>query len=437
MPQEIERNVKYKRIPINYKLPNRYEFYSQLGQKIETYDKYVFKRFAILFLDVDNFASINHTVGRSEGDSILSVIGQRIASSLDKGDMIAKTGGDEYLILINDSNLKSVHKTADKLLDLIRQPIVINNYKLDLTASIGCSIFPIDGKNPDTLIASADVAMVFAKENGKNQVLFYNGQMESTSNNLLKINNDLNNAIKNNELELYYQPQVDCLSGHIFGMEVLLRWKHPVFGYIMPDQFIPIAEKTGLIINIGKWIIKAACEQAKKWESEGLGQYQISINMSVLQLTDSELTDYIHMILCSTSVMPRHLKFEVTETWAIKDMDKVVEMMKNLRDLGVGFSIDDFGTEYSSLSYIKHMPVDVIKIDKSFVEGINKNTADEVIIKTIIELAKKLNMDIIAEGVESQEQVIFLRDIGCFKMQGYYYYKPMSAYDLSRILLSN
>ena len=415
-------------------LANRTLFYERIHQAILN-AKRKGVALAVLFVDLDGFKRINDTIGHADGDSVLIEVGRRLENSLRKGDTVARTGGDEFLILLqnlqNEDSLKIVSK---KILDAFNPPFKIKEYEYSISSSIGCAVFPDDGDDEETLIINADAAMYKAKEKGKNQIVFCGESIKKHMAEELKLTNDLYRALERKELELFYQPQINSLSGTIVGMEALIRWNHPILGTISPREFIPIAEKTGLIIPIGQWVIQTACRQNKAWKDAGLEICPISVNISAHQFEDLNLIGNIKKILLETGLSPEYLKIEITESIAIKEMNKLIETMNRSKQLGVDIAIDDFGTAYSSLNYLKKLPVDVIKIDKCFIDGIGSNSKDEAIIKTVVALGKNLGLRVIAEGVELKPQLDFLTKEECYIIQGFYYNKPMPVSEIETML---
>ena len=343
--------------------------------------------------------------------------------------------GDEFLILIkNIENENYIREISEKILNIFKKPFIIDNNDLFMTTSIGGAIYPVDGQDVETLIKNADIAMYKAKEKGKNKfelctAIFKDGLVKE-----MKLTNSLYKAIERNEFELYYQPQVSIISGEIIGLEALIRWNNAELGMVNPVDFIYIAEKTGLILPIGEWVMKTACSQNKEWQDAGILNVPIAVNLSVNQFQNKRIIEDIINILKETGLNPNDLELEITENIIMKETEYIIESLKQLKELGVKIAIDDFGTEYSSLNYIKQLPVDKIKIDMSFVRGININHKDEAIIKVIIALAKNLGLKVIAEGVETKEQLDFLREQMCDEIQGYYYYKPMPANQIEELM---
>ena len=408
-------------------LPNKRLFIDKLNQCILDAEQKG-KALGVLFLDLDSFKRVNDTLGHAKGDELLKMVSTRLLSTVREIDTICRVGGDEFLILIQDlENENYIKEISEQILGIFKKSFIIDNNELYMSTSIGGAMYPIDGENVDMLIKNADIAMYKAKEKGKNKfelctAIFKDGLVKE-----MKLTNSLYRAIERNELVLYYQPQVSLISGEIIGTEALIRWNSAEFGMVNPIDFINIAEKTGLILPIGEWVLKTACNQNKKWQESGILNVPIAVNLSVNQFQNTRIIEDIIKILKETGLNPKDLELEITENIIMKETEYIIESLKQLKQLGVKIAIDDFGTEYSSLNYIKQLPVDKIKIDMSFVRGIKINHKDEAIIKVIIALAKNLGLKVIAEGVESKEQLDFLKEQMCDEIQGYYYYKPMPA----------
>jgi len=415
-------------------LPNKRLFNNRLNQCILDAVRKE-ESLGVLFLDLDSFKRVNDTMGHAKGDELLKMVSRRLINILRSDDTVCRVGGDEFLILINNLQQEnSIIKVSEKILDIFKKPFTIDNHDLFVTTSIGGSIYPSDGEDVETLIKNADIAMYKAKEKGKNQfqlctLIIKNSLMEE-----VKLTNSLYCALERNELELYYQPQVNIISGEIIGLEALIRWHNTTLGLVNPGDFIHIAEKTGLILPIGEWVIRSACIQNKAWQDAGILNVPIAVNLSVNQFENTKIVQEITKILKQTDLNPKNLELEITENIIMKEPEYIIESLKQLKELGVTIAIDDFGTEYSSLNYIKQLPVDKIKIAMSFIRGININHKDEAIIKVIIVLAKNLGLKVIAEGVETKEQLDFLREQMCDEIQGYYYYKPMPASQIEELI---
>jgi len=415
-------------------LPNKRLFNDRLSQCIlEVIRKE--KTLGVLFIDLDSFKNVNDTMGHAKGDELLKMISKRLINTIRESDTVCRVGGDEFLILVKDLECEHyIEKVAEKILDIFKKPFSIDKHDLIITTSIGGAIYPIDGKDVETLIKNADIAMYKAKEEGKNKFKLCTPIIKDSLVEEMKLTNSLYRAIERNELEVYYQPQVNVISGEIIGVEALLRWNNPTLGMVSPGEFIYIAEKTGLILPIGEWVMRSACSQNKAWQKAGILNIPIAVNLSVNQFQNVKIVEQITKILIETDLNPKYLELEITENIIMKEPEYIIESLKQLKELGLTIAIDDFGTEYSSLNYIKQLPVDKIKIDLSFIQGININKKDEAIIKVIIVLAKNLGLKVIAEGVETKQQLDFLRELMCDEIQGYYYYKPMNASQIEELM---
>lgn len=415
-------------------LPNKRLFNDRLNQCILDSAENE-KSLGVLFLDLDSFKRINDTMGHAKGDELLKMVSKRLTNEMRASDTICRVGGDEFLILIrNLENEHHIGEVSEKILSIFKESFTIDSNDLYITTSIGGAIYPIDGCDVETLIKNADIAMYRAKEKGKNKFEICTAIIKDSLAEEMKLTNSLYSALERNELELYYQPQVSLISGEIIGLEALVRWNNTELGLVNPGDFINIAEKTGLILPIGEWVMRSACSQNKAWQDAGILNVQIAVNLSVNQFQNTKIVQQITKILKETDLNPNDLEIEITENIIMKETEYIIESLIQLKQLGVKIAIDDFGKEYSSLSYIKQLPVDKIKIDMSFIQGINVNHKDEAIIKVIIVLAKNLGLKVIAEGVETKEQLDFLKDQMCDEIQGYYYYKPMPASKIEEIM---
>ncbi len=418
------------------KLPNRQLFQDRAEQAI-----YLARRnnkiLGIIFLDLDFFKSINDTIGHYGGDQVIQEIGQKLAASLRKTDTVARFGGDEFLILLNNvADVEDIAKITDKILDIFQEPILLKNQEIFITASAGIAVFPGDGEEPETLIKHADIAMYIAKEKGKNQYAFCSANLKETVEYQGNLSNNLYKALARREFQVYYQPQVDLRTKKITGLEALLRWFHPTYGMILPSEFIALTEQIGLINSIGNWVLETACRQAVEWKRQGLGDFRMAVNLSVVQLRNPALVSQIEDILVKTEIDPAQVELEITESAMTKEPDYIIRVLNDLKSLGISISIDDFGTEYSSLSRLKLLPIDRLKMDMQFVHGIEKSEKDKAISKGIINLAKSLRLKVIAEGVETGGQLDFLSQRMCDEVQGYYYYKPMAVPEIEAVLRS-
>jgi diguanylate cyclase (GGDEF)-like protein/PAS domain S-box-containing protein len=392
-------------------------------------------KLALLLLDLDHFKTINDTLGHPTGDGLLCAVAGRLETCLRDTDTICRQGGDEFLILLN--NLRSTDeagRVATKILDRLAASFPVEGHELSTSISIGIAIYPDDGKNFDTLLKQADTAMYHAKEAGRNTYHFFTEQMNHDSVEHLQLRTHLARAVERNELRLYYQPQVDLTTGNIIGVEALIRWQHPEKGLIPPGLFIPIAENSGLIVSIGEWVLQEACRQAAAWQTAGLPELTVAVNLSAIQFKRSDLKSTVIAALAESGLAPERLELELTESILIQDTENVLTIVTELKELGIKLSIDDFGTGYSSLAYLRRLDVDKLKIDQSFVRDLNDDADDAAIVRAIIQMAHSLNLSTIAEGVENQEQADSLLQLQCDELQGYHLGRPMPPDDFVRHL---
>lgn len=415
-------------------LPNRQLFHDRAEQAIHLARRNN-TALAVLFLDLDYFKSINDTMGHEGGDILIQEISRELKKTLRKTDTIARFGGDEFVILLNNiADVTHISGVADKVMEIFQKPILIKAQEVFITASAGVSVFPVDGEDAETLIKHADIAMYTAKEKGKNQYAFCSDNMKERVEYRVNLANSLYRALERGELRVYYQPQIDLNSERITGLEALLRWFHPEMGVIPPSAFIPLAEQTGLINSIGAWVLETATRQVALWKAQGLGTLRIAVNLSVAQLRTPGLVARVAGILGRTGIDPAQVELEITESATMREPDYIIRVLSDLKALGVTISIDDFGTEYSSLNRLKILPVDKLKMDIQFVRGIDKSPKDQAIAVVIMNLAKNLNLKLVAEGVESSSQLNFLKQRMCDEVQGFYYFKPMPAEEIEKIL---
>ncbi len=408
------------------RLPNRILFRNRLEQALSL-AKRSENYLGVVFIDVDGFKEVNDTLGHDWGDHVLDEIGKRLTASVRKYDTVARFGGDEFLIMVPQITIREdLLKIANKISSIFDQPVVVDEQEFYIKASGGISVFPEDGETVNTLIKNADLAMYTAKKNGKGQIVFCSEAMKDAVMEKINLTNSLYRALERNELQLLYQPQICAKTQEVIGYEALLRWHHPKLGSISPAVFIPIAEQTGLINSIGEWVLTTACAQNKNWQEKGYKPVQMAVNLSLEQFRSGNVKNIVRNCLDKTGLEPQYLELEITEGIAMKESQYVVNCLHELKAMGVSISIDDFGTEFSSLSRLKDLPVDRLKIDMQFINGIGINTKDESIIAVMIHLAKRLGLKVIAEGVETDDQLVFLRAENCDEIQGYYYYKPMS-----------
>jgi diguanylate cyclase (GGDEF)-like protein len=389
----------------------------------------------LMFLDLDHFKEVNDSLGHLAGDQLLVNIAERLKSCVRAIDFIARLGGDEFVIILDDIQApKIISRIAEKILSELSKPLELFNHEIFISSSIGVSIYPDDALNTNDLVKYADVAMYQAKEKGRNNFQFYTHELNTEAQHALMIKNDLRTAISRNELMLYFQPKINILTNKIVGAEALLRWNHPVRKMVPPEQFIPIAEQSGLIISIGKWVISEAIKQNTKWQEKFQKDFGMSINLSVKQFQNRELIDYIDVELSHSSLDTSTIEFEITESLLMKKSNKEHEILRELSERGFKIAIDDFGTGYSSLAYLKRFIINDLKIDRSFIKDVVSNINDAEIVKAIIVMAHALKLGVVAEGVENEEQKEFLKKLDCDQIQGYLVSKPVPANEFEQLL---
>jgi len=418
-------------------LPNRNLFIWKVKENLKNYNSYIYNA-AVIFLDIDDFKRINDTLGHDKGDYLLQRIADKLKECLPKEALAARFGGDEFLIEIPEiKKIGDIKDICDNILNIFKEPFMIDGIINYITTSIGISIYPVDGNSYETLLKNADTAMYSAKEKGKNQYCFFNYDMERDLLRKIVLENNLRNAIKNNEFKLYYQPQIDLFNGTIEGMEALIRWENSELGIVSPNEFIKIAEKTGLIIPIGKWVIETACRQNKIWIDKGFKYNFIGVNVSCIQFMQNEFIENIIKILNDVDLPSNFLDIEITESLLIDSTETNINKLAELRDLGISLSLDDFGTGYSSLNYLRQLPINTLKIDKSFIDEVCYKDEQRHIIEVIINLAHRLGCRVVAEGIEDKEQFEILKTMRCDLGQGYYLSKPISAEEMEKLLKEN
>lgn len=408
-------------------LPNRALLQDRIQQGIAHANRQG-SMLAVMFIDLDRFKIINDSLGHDVGDTVLQTTATRLTASVREVDTVARLGGDEFVLLLTDINrVEDITAIAGKTLENLSKTFTIVQNEYMLTASIGISVYPKDGDDVQTLLKNADAAMYRAKADGKNRFAYFAEQMTVNAMRRMQIEHYLHNALEHNEFSLCYQPQADLESGRIIGVEALLRWHNPEIGAIAPDEFIPVAEETGLIVPIGKWVLQTACRQAAAWQAIGLQSLRVAVNVSVRQFLQDDIVDVVSAALSESGIEPRQLELELTESLLMDGNERVISAMQALKRMGVGLAIDDFGTGYSSLGYLRRFPISSIKIDRSFVQGINSDEDAAALVRSIISMAREMRLSVIAEGVETREQLSYLAYHGCHEIQGYFLGKPTSG----------
>lgn len=416
-------------------LPNRALLKDRLSQALlyaQRYDRWV----TVVFVDLDNFKIVNDSLGHNAGDALLKTVASRMVDCVRASDTVVRLGGDEFVVLLLDQPKSAdiISETVQKLRAAIAEPINADGHDLRVTGSIGIANYPNDGVDADVLLANADAAMYRAKEIGRDNFQFYTPALNTKAHEKFLFQEELRNAVVRSEFVLVYQPQVDLRSGRIFAVEALIRWNHPTLGMVPPIKFIPIAEETGLIVPIGDWVLHEACRQNKAWQDAGLPHVSVCVNVSARQFREKNMIARVVSALTDSGLEAKYLELELTESLIMQDVEQAVETMKELQSLGVNLSIDDFGTGYSSLSALKNFPVARLKIDKSFISDLPTNESDKAVASAVILLGQKLNLRVIAEGVETEDQVAFLRENNCDEMQGYHFSKPIAAQAIEELL---
>jgi diguanylate cyclase (GGDEF)-like protein len=414
-------------------LPNRNLLHDRLSQAINFAQRYD-RMLGILFIDLDDFKTVNDSLGHHMGDRLLRQLGERLMTCVRGMDTVARLGGDEFVIAVTGlDHPDSLIFVAEKVLDSLSRPFILDDHELFISSSIGIAVFPRDGGNETTLLKNADSAMYHAKERGKRHFQFYSSEMNHKARERLSLINDLHRALERDELLLHYQPQINLKTGEITGVEALIRWKHPQHGMVPPMKFIPLAEETRLILPIGEWILHTACTHTVDWHKRGF-KLSVAINLSPLQVEDQGLQEMVADALSNTGMNPEYLELELTENILIQRPEVVYKIFRQLRAKGVRLAIDDFGTGYSSLNYLSRLPIDKLKIDKSFIPDIANDPNDRSIVEAIISMAHSLRLKAIAEGVEAEDQAEFLRRLNCDEAQGYLFGKPVSKEKMDAIL---
>lgn len=419
----LEKTVLYDTLT---GLPNAVFFHQTLTELLVKCEENK-SSFALLLMDLDNFKNINDTLGHTVGDRLLRNVSEKILKYIDGSCFFGRFGGDEFVFLIEYINEKSeVEKLSDAIINIFSKSLDIDGYSLNVTASLGASLYPEGGHNGEELFKNADIALNRSKELGKNQFCVYSAELNTRIIERALIEQDLKKALENGEFEVYYQPQIDAVTGGLTGAEALVRWKHPQKGMISPAKFIPVAEETGAINLIGEWVLRNACRQMKCWQDRGINNVKISVNLSLRQLHDKDFMNKVRKIIMETEIIPGSLILEITESIAMHDVSNAVELLKELRKLGISIALDDFGTGYSSLNYLTLLPINCVKLDRAFMEDLIERHEKQIVAKAIIDLAHNLDLYVVAEGVETKEQLDMLMKYHCNLIQGFYFSKPLS-----------
>jgi diguanylate cyclase (GGDEF)-like protein len=415
-------------------LPNRSMFSKLLSQRISEARRYN-RQLAVAFLDLDRFKQINDTLGHEAGDQLLQEVATRLQGCVRDSDTVARLGGDEFVVLLPElEDGKCAATVAHKVLAVIGKAFTLIGHEFRVTASIGISVYPQDGQDEQTLTKNADIAMYQAKAEGKNNFQFYSEKLNANSLERLTLESSLRHALERDEFRLHYQSKRDIRSGRIAGVEALLRWEHPDLGTVTPMQFIPVAEETGLIVPIGKWVLKTACLQSMAWQNEGLPPLSIAVNMSARQFSDEYLLQDLESILKATGMNPQLLELELAESLLIHDVENTLRILTGLKSLGVRIAVDDFGTGYSSLATLQRFPLDTVKIDRSFIGDLAGPSENAALADAIVAMGKSLSLTVIAQGVETKEQADFLRAHACDELQGFYFNRPLPAHQFAQLM---
>ncbi|MFA7405838.1 MAG: EAL domain-containing protein, partial [Pelobacteraceae bacterium] len=428
---EIQQLINYDSLT---GLPNRTLLHDRLHIAIaqSSRDKQLV---GVLMLDLDRFKDINETLGHRAGDKLLKAVAKRLMVCIRDSDTLARLGGDEFVaILASVHHEDGITTVAKKILSVVSEPFYIDGTEIFSTCSIGIAVYPMDGEDSHALLKHADMALYQAKSVDRNNFQFFSREMNNVVLERMMLENSMRKGLERGEFFLVYQPQVDARTGRIFGMEALVRWQHPDIGLLPPDKFIGLAEENGLIIPLGEWVLRSACHQNKAWQEQGLPPVRVAVNLSARQFGQYRLDEVVAATLLETGLDPEWLELELTESSIMKDAEQSITLLKLFKDMGISLAIDDFGTGYSSLSYLKNLPISRLKIDRSFVQDITTNPDDAAIARIIIDIAHSLNLNVIAEGVETRAQMQFLSFNNCVEMQGYLFSRPVRAEEFAGLL---
>jgi diguanylate cyclase (GGDEF)-like protein/PAS domain S-box-containing protein len=418
-------------------LPNRLLLNDRLAQAMAAARRQQ-QQLAVLFVDVDRFKHINDSLGHAIGDQLLLSVARRLVASVRGSDTVSRQGGDEFVILLSSiARAEDAALGANKILTALGVPHHVNDHDLQITVSMGIGVYPDDGTDAETLVKNADIAMLNAKDNGRNNYQFFKPDMNEHAMERQSLESGLRHALDRREFELYFQPKMDFETEEITGAEALIRWRQPGQGIVLPEKFIPIAEQCGYIVPIGRWVLREACRQTQNWLDADLAPMSVAINISAVELRSKDFVQGVRDVLHETGLDPRYLEFELTETALMQDPASTIAVLRTLKDMGVRLTLDDFGTGYSSLSYLKRFPIDALKIDKSFVRGLCTNAGDANIVSAVINMGKSFGLRVIAEGVETREQFLRLQAQQCAEGQGYYFQAPVAAREYAKLLGSD